>query len=174
VSVDRARTSSAGVPSNTTRPPSWPAPGPEVDDPVGVGHHRLVVLDHDHRLAGVDQPVQEAEQLLEVGQVQAGGGLVEHVDAARRRPSGGELEALALAARQRGERLAEAEVAEADVGHALQDGVCAAGCGPRRRRRSASASATGRSSTSAMFLPAEPVLQHRGLEPLALAVLAGW
>jgi hypothetical protein len=36
----------------------------------------------DHRLAAVHQPVQQAEQLPQVGQVQAGGGLVEHVDAA--------------------------------------------------------------------------------------------
>src|SRR5690606_12618630 len=39
----------------------------DVDDPVGVGHHRLVVLDHDHRLAVVDQPVQQPQQLLDVG-----------------------------------------------------------------------------------------------------------
>ena len=38
--------------------------GAEVDDPVGVRHHRLVVRDHDHRLAGVDEPVEQAEQLL--------------------------------------------------------------------------------------------------------------
>jgi hypothetical protein len=41
----------------------------EVDDPVGVRHHRLVVLDDDHRLAGVDLPVEEVEQLLDVGEV---------------------------------------------------------------------------------------------------------
>lgn len=29
----------------------------QVDDPVRVRHHRLVVLDDDHRLARVDQPV---------------------------------------------------------------------------------------------------------------------
>ena len=86
VSVDAVATRSAGVPSNTIRPPSWPGAGPEVDDPVGVRHHRLVVLDHDHRLAGVDQPIEQAEQLREVGQVQAGGRLVEHVDAARLHP----------------------------------------------------------------------------------------
>ena len=60
--------------------------GAEVDDPVGVRHHRLVVLDDDHRLAGVDQPVEQAEQLLDVGEVQAGGRLVEDVDAALARP----------------------------------------------------------------------------------------
>ena len=54
----------------------------EVDDPVGVRHHGLVVLDHDHRLAGVDDPVEQAEQLLDVGEMQAGGRLVEDVDAA--------------------------------------------------------------------------------------------
>src|SRR4051794_6195480 len=37
-----------------------PGARPEVDDPVGVGHDGLVVLDDDHRLAGVDEPVQQA------------------------------------------------------------------------------------------------------------------
>src|SRR6185369_10969835 len=57
-------------------------PGTEVDDPVGVRHDRLVVLDDDHRLAGVDEPVEQPEQLLDVGEVQAGGRLVEDVGAA--------------------------------------------------------------------------------------------
>ena len=52
----------------------------EVDDPVGVRHDRLVVLDHDHRPAGVDEPVEQAEQLLDVGEMEAGGRLVEDVD----------------------------------------------------------------------------------------------
>ena len=37
--------------------------GAEVDDPVGVRHHRLVVRDDDDRLAGVDEPVEQAEQV---------------------------------------------------------------------------------------------------------------
>src|SRR5690349_7989943 len=57
-------------------------PGTEVDDPVGVGHDRLVVLDDDDRLARLDQPVEQAEQLLDVGEVQAHRRLVEDVDAA--------------------------------------------------------------------------------------------
>src|SRR5271170_7988188 len=90
--------------------------GAEVDDPVGVRHDRLVVLDDDDRLAGIDQPVEQAEQLLDVGEVEAGGWLVEEVDAALLAHVGGQLEPLPLAAGQRSERLAEAEVAEPDVG----------------------------------------------------------
>ena len=82
--------------------------GAEVDDPVGVRHHGLVVLDDDDRLAGVDEPVEQAEQLLDVGEVQAGGRLVEDVDAALLAHVGRELEPLALAAGQRRERLADA------------------------------------------------------------------
>jgi hypothetical protein len=90
-------------------------PGAQVDDPVGVGHHRLVVLDDDHGLAGVDQPVEQGEQLLHVGEVQAGGGLVEHVDTALLAEVGGQLDPLPLTAGQRGERLSELEVAEPHV-----------------------------------------------------------
>src|SRR5665809_165149 len=55
--------------------------GPQVDDPVGVRHDRLVVRDDDDRLAGVDEPVEQADQLLDVGEVEAGGRLVEDVGA---------------------------------------------------------------------------------------------
>ena len=42
-----------------------------------------VVLDHQHRVAGVDEVVQHLEQQLDVGEVQAGRRLVEQV---QRRP----------------------------------------------------------------------------------------
>src|SRR5215208_1319167 len=71
--------------------------GAEVDDPVGVRHDRLVVLDEDDRLAGVDEPVEQAEQLLDVGEVEAGSRLVEDVDAALFPHVGGQLEPLPLA-----------------------------------------------------------------------------
>src|SRR6266567_2530523 len=35
--------------------------GAEVDDPVGARHDRLLVRDNDDRLAGVDEPVDQAE-----------------------------------------------------------------------------------------------------------------
>ena len=97
--------------------------GPEVDDPVGMRHDRLVVPDDDDRLAGVHEPVEQAQQVLDVGEVQAGRRLVEDEDAALLRHVGGQLEALPLAARQRRERLAQPEVAEPDVGQPLEDGA---------------------------------------------------
>jgi hypothetical protein len=57
---------------------------PQVDDPVGLGDHVEVVLDHDDAVAGVDQPMQHADQLLDVGHVQAHRRLVEHVERVRR------------------------------------------------------------------------------------------
>ena len=44
--------------------------GAEVDDPVGMGHHRLMVLDHYDRLAGIDEAVEQTKQLRDVGEMQ--------------------------------------------------------------------------------------------------------
>ena len=160
-------TRSAGVPVKTIRPPSWPGARAEVDDPVGVRHDRLVVLDDDHRVAGVDQPVEQAEQLVDVGQVQAGGGLVQHVVGGLLGHVDGQLEPLAFAAGQRGQRLAEAEVAEADVDQPAEDRA-----GLRRSGRTSRASATDIASTSLMFLPRSVYVEHLVGEALALARLA--
>src|SRR5699024_11885306 len=67
----------------------------------------LVVLDDDDGPARVHQPVEQVEQLLDVGQVQPGGRLVEEVDPALVPHVGGELEPLPFTTRQRGERLSE-------------------------------------------------------------------
>src|SRR6202035_5215415 len=80
--------------------------GAEVDDPVSVCHDRLMVLNDNDRLAGVDDLVEQAEQLLDVGEVEAGGRLVEDVDTALLGHLGGQLKSLPLTAGQRRERLA--------------------------------------------------------------------
>jgi len=51
--------------------------GPEVDHVIGGLDHVRVVLDDDHGVAQLDESVQHVEQLLDVCEVQAGGGLVE-------------------------------------------------------------------------------------------------
>ena len=48
--------------------------------------HFEVVLDDDHRVAVVDEALQRLEQLLDVGEVQAGRRLVEDVERLARRP----------------------------------------------------------------------------------------
>ena len=91
--------------------------GPEVDEVIG-GHHRaLVVLDHDHRVAEVAQPVEGGDQLLVVALVQADRGLVEHVHHADQAGAdlGREADPLRLAAGERAGRAAQREVADADV-----------------------------------------------------------
>jgi hypothetical protein len=42
--------------------------GTEIDDPVRVGHHRQVMLNHHHRLARIDEAIQQPEQMLGVRQ----------------------------------------------------------------------------------------------------------
>ena len=73
------------------------------------------------RLTGVDEPVEQAEQLLDVGEVEAGRRLVQYVEVALVPHVGRQLQPLPLAAGQRRERLAEAEVAEPDVGEPVED-----------------------------------------------------
>ena len=97
--------------------------GAEVDQVVGLLDHVEIVLDHEHGVAAVDEALQRLEQLLDVGEVQAGGRLVEDVQ----RPTGrhlaelgGELDALRLAAGERRRRLAERHVVETDVVQRLQ------------------------------------------------------
>ena len=90
--------------------------GAQVDDPVGVGHHRLMMFDDDHGFAGVDQSVQKAKQLRHVGQVQACGGFIEHIDVALLTHLRGQLQTLSLTTRERGQRLTQADVAQPDIG----------------------------------------------------------
>ena len=88
-----------------------------VDEPVGAPHHLLVVLDDEHGVAEVAQPLERADQLVVVALVQPDRRLVEDVEHAdelradlRREP-----DPLRLAAGERRRRAVELEVADADV-----------------------------------------------------------
>src|SRR4029450_8222879 len=86
-------------------------------DPVRRGDDVEVVLDHDHAVALLDEAVEDLDQLRDVVEVEARRRLVEQEEeppAARLEALPRELEALRLAARERVERLAEREVAEAE------------------------------------------------------------
>src|SRR6478609_7421114 len=54
--------------------------GAEVYQPVGGLDDVEVVLDHQNRVAAVGEPLQDVEQALDVGKVQAGGRLVQDID----------------------------------------------------------------------------------------------
>ncbi len=82
------------------------------------------MLDDDHRVALVDEPVQHVEQLAHVLEVEAGRRLVEDVERASRGPLAElarELDPLRLASREGRCRLAELDVAEPHVVERLQD-----------------------------------------------------
>ncbi len=101
-------------------------PGTEVDDVVGGAHRALVVLDHDHRVAEVAQPLQGPDQLRVVALVQADRRLVEDVEDAdqARADLGREADPLRLPAGERACRPGQVQVADADVveeGEALLD-----------------------------------------------------
>src|SRR5205807_1294178 len=93
--------------------------GAEVDDVVGGFDQLDVVLDDQDGVAAVDEVAEGLDELGDVGVMEAGGRLVEEEEAAgvvpgRLGEERCELEALRFAAGERGGRLPEAEVAEAD------------------------------------------------------------
>ena len=106
--------------------------GAQVDDPVGFGNHVEVVLDHKHAVAAIDEAVQHANELFDVAHVQAHGGFVQHVQRVRGFLAafadivfhfgefGHQLDALRLAAAERGGWLAEGQVTESHVLEQLQ------------------------------------------------------
>ena len=54
----------------------------KIDDPVGGLDHIQVMLDHDHRIAMVAQPMQHFQQQIDVLEMQAGSGLVQNIERA--------------------------------------------------------------------------------------------
>src|SRR5882724_2255956 len=91
--------------------------GPEVDDPVGLFDDVEMVLDDEHGVAEINEALQDVEELSNVVEVQAGGGLVENVERAAGlafRKLTRELDALGFAAGKSGGGLAEGDVAESD------------------------------------------------------------
>ena len=96
--------------------------GAEVDEVVGRAHRLLVVLDDDHGVAEVAQPLERRDQLRVVALVQADRGLVEDVEHAHQRGADlrGQADPLRLAARQRRGGAVHREVADADVLQELQ------------------------------------------------------
>src|SRR5436305_3781810 len=95
------------------------AAGPEVHDPVAAGDQVRAVLDQHHAVAALHQPAERVVEQVDVGEVEAGRGLVEEEEplalAGRAVEEARELEALRFAAGEGRGGLPQAQVAEADV-----------------------------------------------------------
>jgi len=68
-------------------PAVLPRAGTHVDEIVGRAHRLLVVLDHDHSVSQVAQPLQRPDQLRVIALVQPDRGLIEDVQHAHQRRS---------------------------------------------------------------------------------------
>src|SRR6202171_1290991 len=95
----------------------------QVDDVIGGFEHVEVVLDDHHRIAGIDEAMEDVEQPLDIGEMEAGGRLVEDVERLPRVTPAelfGELDPLRLAPGQLGRRLPQADVAKAHLAEGLE------------------------------------------------------
>ena len=178
---------SSGVPSATTWPPCTPAPGPMSTSQSAVRIASSSCSTTMHRVAEVAQPLQRLQQPRVVALVQPDRRLVEHIEHAGqpRADLRGQPDALALAARQRARGARQGQVVEPDIVEEaqplvdlLQDagGDLLLARGQRRgdaRRTSRTAVAID-SAVASLMLPAGDLDRQRlGLEPGAVADLAG-
>ena len=96
--------------------------GADVDHVIGGEDRVLVVLDHDHGVAEVAQPLQRFQKPRVVALMQPDRGLVEHIENAGQAGADlrGEPDALALAARQRARGARQRQIIEPDVDQEFQ------------------------------------------------------
>ena len=70
-----------------------------INDPIGVLDDIQIMLDHDHGVACIHQPVDDLQQMTNIRHVQASGRLVHNINTAFLVQLSGELDALAFATR---------------------------------------------------------------------------
>ena len=99
--------------------------GTHVNQVVGTADDVLVVLDHHHGVAHLLQHAQHMDQPVGVARMQADGWLVEDVHRAHERTAQGgcQVDALALAARQRRRQAVQRQVAHTHVTQVLKTAV---------------------------------------------------
>ena len=153
-------------------PAVLPRLGPQLHDPVGARDDVRVVLDDDQRVTPVHEALEDAQQALDVGQVQPRRRLVEHVDRGlvrgARRQLRGELQALRLSSDvDSAEALPGLHVAEPPRSTSpMASGTCRSCDG---QRAACAASAAGRparrSPICSDLAPASTLQARRRLEP---------
>src|SRR4026207_416751 len=77
------RSPHSGAPPRRAAPPPMPprlaALRAEVDYPVCVGHYVEIVLDHDNRVSGIDEPMENPDKFLHVCHLPAHCRVLEHI-----------------------------------------------------------------------------------------------
>ena len=156
--------------------------GTQVEQMIGGAQNIGIVLDHQDGVAQVAQFFEDADQPRGVARVQADGGLVEHIERAHqpRAQRSGQLDALRLAAGERGSQPVERQVFEA---HCIEKLQPLPHLVENRRRRSPPASATSSSASKnslalrdgqrRRLADVQPVEAHRarfGAQALAAAI----
>ena len=132
--------------------------GAHLDDLIGRADQRRLVLDDRHRVAAIAQPRDRVDQPRQVGRVQPGRRLVEHVQHAGeiRAERRGERDALRLAAAERAQRPVDGEMPDADVAPDTP-----AATPPARRAAARPAAASGESSSPRSQASASSIAQRR-------------
>ena len=112
--------------------------GADIDHMIGEANGILVVLDHDHGVAEVAQPLQRFQQPRIVALVQADRGLVQHIEHAgqARADLRGEADALAFAAGEGARCARQGQVVQADIEQERQP-LAGSPSAPSLRSRSA-------------------------------------
>ena len=97
-------------------PAAFAGAGSDLDDLIGGPNDRLLMLDHDNRIAPVAKLLDRAEKLVDVAGMQPDRRLVEHVEHVHQAGAEGrgERHAARLAAAEGSQRAVEREVAEPD------------------------------------------------------------
>ena len=160
--------------------------GADVEHMIGEPNGVLVMLDHDHGIAEVAQPLQRFQQPRIVALVQADRGLVQHIEHAGqpRADLRGQPDALALAAGQRAGGARQRQVVEADIEqerqpladflqHACGDLVLLRVERLRHGLEPFAGAAHRQFGDFADMLAADLDAQRLRLEPIAVAGLAG-
>ena len=98
--------------------------GAEVNDPIGGTDDIEVVFDDEDSIPGFHQPVEDIEQALNIGKVETGGGLIEHIKGLASISAAEffcQFHTLGLSAAEGEGALTEFNVIEPDIVEGLQD-----------------------------------------------------
>src|SRR5947209_10507367 len=90
-----------------------------INDPVCVANHIEMVLNHNHCVPAIYQPVHDGEQATNIRQVQPGRWLIHDIDTALLVEFAGQFNPLAFSARESAQGLAKGHVVQTHVATSL-------------------------------------------------------